>query len=447
MKKAICLLLALCLVAGAGFAQVRFVGGKFTIEKGAKVRVGVDSDRWGAAIVETWDRLNPEYKGLVEYMNMGSEGATDVITQLQNETADVVLVIDSQIARNQQSIAVLDGNLAKLGKEVGQPVFFKKANPDAVRFIPISYDGMVFSWNKTMMEKLGLDTTDKSPKDGLPDAFDTWEEIFALARKWASGARPSYNKTQVNIVFPMALDEVYSGYPNVTAGGWEIYAEGEPAKPGFEKASFAAGLEFIKAASEAMISVEANGMRTPGSSMGWRWDDALNNQLSPFGLVGTWMDVAGAEVKGGYDMKFGPLPTWKGKHLTPIVKTKGFVINGFTKYPGAASELMRQLYSKDFLQAMVNNTSYIPALAKGAKVAPSFASDPNKAEIAAGFAFGYPEPAMSLPGNKNKKAMDAYYQIGLNTLYKGIWDGSMTVKEAQAEAVRLAAAWYAENNK
>jgi len=56
--------------------------------------------------------------------------------------------------------------------------------------------------------------------------------------------------------------------------------------------------------------------------MVWRWDDALNNETAPFFLVGTWMDITGAETKGGYDIKFGPMPTWKGVRLTPFVKTK-----------------------------------------------------------------------------------------------------------------------------
>jgi len=138
-----------------------------------------------------------------------------------------------------------------------------------------------------MMDALKLDTKDGN-KDGLPDAFDTWEEIFALAKKWQT-ERPTYKGKPVNIVFPMCLDETWSAYSNLTAGGWEVFAKKDPSNPGFNEPSFLEGLEFIKAASEAMISVEANGVKTPGASMVWRWDDALNNETALHSF-GRYMD-------------------------------------------------------------------------------------------------------------------------------------------------------------
>jgi len=302
-----------------------------------------------------------------------------------------------------------------------------------------------FAWNKTMMEALKLDTTDKN-KDGLPDAFDTWEEIFDLAKKWQAN-RPSYKGKPVNIVYPMSLDEVWSGYSNLSAGNWKIFPTKDAAKPGFDQDGFRAGLEFIKTASDAMISVEANGVKTPGASMTWRWDDALNNETAPFFLVGTWMDVNGAETKGGYDIKFGPMPTWKGVRLTPFVKTKGWVINGFTKYPSASHELYRILFTKDGMQTMVNNSAYIPALKAKASNTPSYKTDPNKAEMSAAFAFNYPEPTVTLPANPKKKGMDGYYGIGLNLELRAVWDGEKTPADAQANIVKLYNKWYEENNK
>jgi arabinogalactan oligomer/maltooligosaccharide transport system substrate-binding protein len=244
----------------------------------------------------------------------------------------------------------------------------------------------------------------------------------------------------------MCLDEVWSGYSNLSAGNWKIFPTKDAAKPGFDQDGFRAGLEFIKAASDAMISVEANGVKTPGASMTWRWDDALNNETAPFFLVGTWMDVNGAETKGGYDIKFGPMPTWKGVRLTPFVKTKGWVINGFTKYPSASHELYRILFTKDGMQTIVNNSAYIPALKAKASNTPSYKTDPNKAEMSAAFAFNYPEPTVTLPANP-KKGMDGYYGIGLNLELRAVWDGEKTPAQAQENIIKLYNKWYEENNK
>jgi arabinogalactan oligomer/maltooligosaccharide transport system substrate-binding protein len=451
MKRFVALVLGISLVAGGAFAQSKAVwrGNQFQIEKGAKIRLGVDNDNLGKAIVALWDKLHPEAAGAVEYVNFGAAsgaaGGTDQITALQGEAPDVALVIDNEVSRNDQSLLALDAVITKAATSFAMEPFYSGANGKTIKFVPVAYDGMAFAWNKTMMDALKLDTTDKN-KDGLPDAFDTWEEIFDLAKKWQA-SRPTYKGKPVNIVYPMSLDEVWSGYSNLSAAGWKIFPTKEAANPGFDQDSFRAGLEFIKAASDAMISVEANGVRTPGASMTWRWDDALNNETAPFFLVGTWMDVNGAETKGGYDIKFGPMPTWKGKRLTPFVKTKGWVINGFTKYPSAAHELYRILFTKDGMQTMVNNSAYIPALKAKASNTPSYRQDPNKAEMSAAFAFNYPEPTVTLPANSKKKAMDGYYGIGLNLELRSVWDGEKTPAQAQATIVDLYKKWYEENNK
>lgn len=447
MKRFVALILGISLIAGGAFAQSKAVwrGNKFQIEKGAKIRVGADSDQLGKAIVELWKKQHPEAPDVVEYQFLGAAGATDQVTALQGEAPDVLIVIDGEVNRNEQSLLPLDAVITKGAQGFAMEPFYSGANSKTIKYVPFAYDGMAFAWNKTMLEALKLDTTDKN-KDGLPDAFDTWEEIFDLSRKWQTN-RPTYKGKPVTIVYPMCLDEVWSAYSNLTAGGWKIFPTKDPAKPGFDQDSFRAGLEFIKAASDAMISVEVNGARTPGASMIWRWDDALNNETAPFFLVGTWMDVNGAETKGGYDIKFGPMPTWKGVRLSPFVKTKGWVINGFTKYPSAAHELYRILFTKDGMQTIVDNSSYIPALKPRASNTPSYRKDPNKAEMSAAFAFNYPEPTISLPANPKKKAMDGYYGISLNLELRSVWDGEKTPAEAQARIVELYNMWYEENNK
>lgn len=449
MKRLLVISLAISLAAVAAFGQkAQWDGGKqeYKLESGAKIRVGVDSDAWGAAIVALWNKSHPEATGAVEYVNLGSTGATDQITQLQEDAPDVCLVIDSEVGRNAQSLLDLDPVMANVAKKVAQEPFFTNANSSGtVKYVPAAYNFMCFAWNKTMLEKLGLSTS-VTNKDGLPDAFNTWEKIFALAKEWQA-KRPQYNGKPVNIVFPMCLDEPWSAYSNVTAGGWEIFKEGDTSKPGFEKSEFRDGLDFIKAASEAEISVEANGTKTPAASMTWRWDDALNNQTSPFFLAGTWMDIAKAEKSSGSVIKFSALPTWKGKHLTPFVATKGFAINGFTKYPSAAHELFRLLYTKAGMEAMVAHSSYIPALKAKSPISPDIAADTTKFEMAEAVIYNYPEPSKTLPNNKFKKGLDAYYDIGMNLIYRSVWDGEKTPAAGQADAVRLFNNWFTANNK
>lgn len=451
MKKIVLVFAALALVASGAFGQAKPVwdakAKAYVPEAGAKIRIGVDSDKWGAAIVELWNAKYPDKKGMVDFVNTPSSNSADLPTQQQGEAPDVLMVIDGETLRNTQSLMAIDNSLAAYAKAVIQEPFMSSVNQGKdLKYIPASYNGLAFSWNKTMMEALKLDTKDAN-KDNLPDAFDTWEEIFALSAKWAKGPRPEYMGKPVTITFPWSVNNTWGVYSALSAGGWKIFEEANPLKPGYEKAAFRAGLEFLKAASDASQMVEANGTKTPGAAAGWKFDDYLAGSLSPFGMVGTWMDVNGAEAKGGMDLIFGKMPTWKGKVPSPFVTTKGFILNGFSKYPSAAHELLRLIYTKEGMQAMVDETSYIPSLKAKAPNTPVYKNDENKVQMGAAFATSYPEPVILLPNNKAKRALDVYYNITLDQIYADVWDGKLTPADAQKKTVDLAAKWIAENNK
>ncbi len=289
MKKTLFVLLALSLVAGGAMAQSKpqwdAKKGMFVVEKDAVLSLAMDSDAYGQAIVALWDKLHPEAKGAVEFLNMGSDGTAKKLTDLQGDAPDVLMALMDQAIPNAGAIANLDPNLVKLAVANVDAQFYTATNKmyAAPKVIPFAYDGMAFGWNKTMLEKLGENVKSVNSKTNLPTNFDTFEEIFALAKKW-DAKRPTYLGKPVNIVFPLSADEPWSGYSSVTAGGWGIFSSGDPLKPGFEDPKFLKGLEFIKAAHDAKISVEADGSITPGASANWRWDPALNDQTAPYAV-------------------------------------------------------------------------------------------------------------------------------------------------------------------
>ncbi len=454
MKKLVLVLMVLSLVASGLMAQSASKAkwnaktGQYVIEKDAKITLGIDSDAFGMALVALWDKTHPDAKGAVEFLNTPSDSSAKKLADLQGDAPDVVMALTSDVPKFAGAMSNLDSNLVKIATANIDTPFYKAANAmfKAPVAIPFAYDGMAFAWNKTMLTKLGYDVS-KVTKDNLPVAFDTWEKIFALAKAW-DAKRPTYMDKPVNIVFPMSLDEPWSGFSSTTAGGWAIYKDGDALKPGFDQASFLKGLEFIKLASDSKISVEADGSKTPGASCTWRWDAVLNDQSAPFGLVGTWMDIKGALAKGGHNMQFGPMPTFGGKRLTPFLKVKVYVLNAYSKYPSAAAELLRLMLSKEGMQVMIDNSAYVPALKAGAKIAPDYTKDLVKQQMAYAFQYSYVEPVtLKLPANPAMQAMDVYYNIAMNQFYKDVWDGSKTPAKAQTEIVAAAAKWLADNNK
>ncbi len=417
---------------------------QFRWEDNAVIEIGVDSDTMGEMLVEKWNSDFPELAGKLVYRNYGSvngdaTGVTGVVAA-QGEAPDVVLVIDNEMIGNEISFLPLHDYFVDLVADNAILGVTDIVNSRMPVFITAFYDGMAFSWNKTMFEELGLDTTDANG-DNLPDAYDTWEEIFALDIETLD-----YKGNQLLEVFPMSLGEPWSGYSSITAGGFALFGSGDLANPGFDTPEFLAGLEFIKTFSEQGVNIDETGSKKAASSMGWRWDAFLNDEAYPFSLVGTWMDVAGAEKNNGADFKFAPMPTFDGQPLSPLMKTKGFAVNGYTEYPSAASEVLRWLCTPSTMTLMVNNSSYLPALQESGSVYPVVV-DENKAEFALAFVNNQMEPAGTLPNNPNQRAMSVYYSISITDYYNAVWDGTMTPAEAQAEIVSAANAWITENNQ
>jgi arabinogalactan oligomer / maltooligosaccharide transport system substrate-binding protein len=192
---------------------------QYAIEEGATLVVNVDNDAFGNALVALWDETHPEHAGKVSFVNTGSQGSTDELATQTTEFPDISMAIDGEVSRNLTHMLPFESILANLVKANSIETFYKAGNStDVTVYAPVTYDGMAFIWNKTMLETLGLSTTD-ADGDNLPDAFDTWEEIFALATTWKT-ARPTYNGNPVKTVFPLSLGEVWSAYMILSSAGW-----------------------------------------------------------------------------------------------------------------------------------------------------------------------------------------------------------------------------------
>jgi len=418
----------------------------FRWEEDAVIEIGVDSDDLGAALVQKWDADYPSLAGKLTFRNWGSaNGDTSGVQGLttgQGEAPDVALVIDNEVTGNFASLLPLHEYFGDLGSEQTHNVVYNTINAGGDYYLPAFYDGMSFAWNKTMLEDWNIDLTD-ADENGLPEAFDTWEEIFAMADGWTE--RPTFNDTEILEVFPISLDEVWSGYSSLTAGGWQLFGDGSDlTKPGFDDPEFLAGLEFIKEFSNHAMSVDETGAKKDAAAMGWRWEGFLDGN-NPFGLVGTWMDVDGKEAANSLDFKFSVMPTYDGVQLSPLMKTKGFVVNGYTENPSAASEVLRWLYTKDVFEAVMDASSYLPALEADADIYPEIDSE-NKAEFALGMSLNHLEPAGSLPLAPTQRAMNVYYNISINEFYKAVWNGTKTPAVAQTEIDAASDTWFTTNN-
>ena len=416
---------------------------RFLFEPGATVTIGVDNDNMGEALVEKWNADFPALAGRLVFRNVGSANGESTGVQGfevgQAEAADVALVITDEIIGREINLLPLHPYFDDLAQTDTLPAINNVINGRATIALTAFWDGMSFSWNETMLRSLGVNVDADSNNDGLPDAFDTWEEIFALGL-----AGREYKGKEILEAFPISLDEPWSAYSSLSSQGFVIFEDG-PTEPGFESPEFLGGLEFIQNFSEQGQNLDETGTKKAASSMGWRWDAYLNDEAYPFSLVGTWMNVTAAREATGATFRFSAMPTFEGNPLRPFSGTKAFAVNGYTPNPSAASEVLRWLYTPSTMSSMIANSTYLPALQEGAFSTPAI-FDPVKAEFTNGMRLNQIVPAFALPNDPNQRVMNLYYGIGVTDYYKGVWDGTFTPEEAQAAIVEAANAWLDANN-
>jgi arabinogalactan oligomer / maltooligosaccharide transport system substrate-binding protein len=416
---------------------------RFLIEPNASITIGVDNDLLGEALVARWNRDFPSLSGLIVFRHYGSingeqTGAQGLLRQ-RNLAPDVVLIVTNEVIRYESTLLPLHPYFEDLIASDSLRAVNNDLNSDAPIFLTAFWDGMSFSWNETMLRQLGVDVDTDSNGDGLPDAINSWEKIFELGL-----VNRTYKGNRILEVFPISLDEPWSGYSSVSSTGFVIFQQGAD-RPGFETPQFLGGLEFIQAFSRAGINLDETGAKKAASAMGWRWDQYLNDEAYPFGLVGTWMNVQAAQQGRGATFRFSAMPTWQGNPLRPLSTTKGFGVNAFTRYPSAAHEVLRWLYTPSTMSSMIANSSYLPALQEGAFSTPVI-TDRIKREFTNGMRLNQLVPIQTLPNNPSTSAMDLYYSIGITDFYKAVWDGTLTPAQAQEQIVSASRAWLSANN-
>ena len=420
------------------------------------VQIGVDDFLLASAIEAAWNATYPAMANLVDAFVYGSyesesSGVAGIAT-LQGAAPDIAFIMGSSSVGWEVNFLDLSSYMTGvIANDVLQNGLSAINSGDSVYYLPVSYQGMAFAWNKTMFEyfietnQLDIELTDTN-SDNLPDAFDTWEEIFTMADGLTERLEFFYridgayedSRMEIYEFFPLCLDQEWSNYFAYSAGGFSLFPDNNPLEPGFDTDEFLAGLAFIEEFSTHAMSSHT------AASMGWRWDYFLQNEY-PFGLVGTWMDVETYENAYNADFVIAPMPTYHEIQLAPLVKTDGFVINMYSDCPGAAVTVLKFIYSQTGMTTISDNSHYLLALEPDSVLLPASLDD-NQRQFNFALSFGFYEPAMVLPNNPSVFAISVLYSSGITAAQKKVYDGTMTPLQAQAAIVAAAATWIAEHN-
>ena len=375
---------------------------QYQIEPDARIRVMVETVEYGQALSDLWNKNYPDHQNVIEPVPVGSyDGGTWL-----NDQTDIALMWSQDAAQLIFNFMPVDENIEDSIRNHFPEQFGELLNREGLRYVPMNYYGMVFSTNKTMLEEMGYDMTDIN-EDGLPDEFDTFEELMMLSDQWRTTIR-TYRDQPVTAIFPISFSDLWSSLAFLSASDFRFFAEQDALMPGFETEEFLSTLKFIReigshswylqeAQPEEEILMEEAEEQTeeepettevpsieevldeaeqedqeviypyhhandPIFNEGWLYDVYLEKLISPFSMVGTWMYYDQMEEIHQQDFLFSPMPSYKEMTPAPMAMTRGYLINKNTKYPSAANAVMQLIRSEEGMQAYIDTVDEIPAV-------------------------------------------------------------------------------------
>ena len=494
---------------------------QYQVEEGAKIRVMVENEAYGQALEELWNKEHPEPTDVIEPVVVQS---FDAATWLGYKT-DIALLWSNDAAQIINNFMPVQPELEVVIQEHAPRQFGELLNVDGLRYVPMSYYGLVFSTNMSMLSEMGYDVSDENG-DGLADQFDSLEELMKLADEWGGQAR-TYHERQMEAVFPFAISELWASMVFLSADDFRFFASQDALISGMETEEFLETLKFLRAMGEhswylnreesageeqpEVSGVEDENSRNTDSELpvvdseseveseefppessnvkesqdsseeeeeiilpyqikndrafdgGWLYDVYLEKLISPFSLVGTWMYYNQQEDIEQQDFYFSPMPSWKEKILSPLAKTKGYLLSAGTKYPSAANEVYRIIRSEAGIQAYIDTVDEIPAVTQvdrlenrpnleteeneegkeSQTIEPYYLAfrNENQRQISYAFSFSQEESMVAFEKDPSVRGWDMLSEIGLIEIAQKVIKQEITPEEAQLELLENSENW------
>ncbi|WP_302926690.1 hypothetical protein [Holdemania filiformis] len=494
---------------------------QYQVEEGAKIRVMVENEAYGQALEELWNKEHPEQTDVIEPVVVQS---FDAATWLGYKT-DIALLWSNDAAQIINNFMPVQPELEVVIQEHAPRQFGELLNVDGLRYVPMSYYGLVFSTNMSMLSEMGYDVSDENG-DGLADQFDSLEELMKLADEWGGQAR-TYHERQMEAVFPFAISELWASMVFLSADDFRFFASQDALISGMETEEFLETLKFLRAMGEhswylnreesageeqpEVSGVEDENSRNTDSELpvvdseseveseefppessnvkesqdsseeeeeiilpyqikndrafdgGWLYDVYLEKLISPFSLVGTWMYYNQQEDIEQQDFYFSPMPSWKEKILSPLAKTKGYLLSAGTKYPSAANEVYRIIRSEAGIQAYIDTVDEIPAVTQvdrlenrpnleteeneegkeSQTIEPYYLAfrNENQRQISYAFSFSQEESMVAFEKDPSVRGWDMLSEIGLIEIAQKVIKQEITPEEAQLELLENSENW------
>lgn len=408
----------------------------FEVEEEAKIVVGVFNESFGEDLVQSFNQENPNNKDLLSYKvikandkEMIEENLNQLdIIEMQRE--DVPLYLDKIKPFDETFNSLLENeSLSKFSKEINQ-----KGN----YFIPFEYEGLLFAYNKTMLESFNVDLLDEN-NDGLADSIDSFEKIVELANTWRKNDE-KYLDESIENIFSFPLNEQLamltffenSDYRLINGSNAEQMQLNEKLLRSFET------LSLLGEKSWKFDNSLENDLK-------WNYEEVLEKQNAPFLLVGNWMYYDYFQTSKAYELVFSKVPSFNDKSFSPITSVSGFVLSDKNKYPNAANKVIKHIKGLEGIQTAVNN-NIIPIINEELIKINDFNIDDNTQQQIKAYQYSRPSSLQAFKQKPEKRGWDIYLENDFREIFKNVFIQEISPKEAQQQFVEKIKQWLDSEN-
>jgi hypothetical protein len=404
----------------------------FKVEERSKITIALPSKGMQDWFLDQFYQAHPGHTVNFDFRiieNLSAQQALDL-------GVDIFYTDTHQAALLYEQLTSFDSRISINQSVEGIIQFTDIINANGVLFRPFSYQGLLFVYNRTMLETLGYDLSQVT-ETNLPQMFTSWENLIELARQWEN--QPVlYNKKEVQIVFPITFVEKWQFYPFLTAGNWHMFSENDATQPGFENDNFLTSLDFIAQLGKVTWDYSTQPKED------WRYEKVINDQISPFGMAGPWMLVEEIEELKGVDYVFSAFPTYQDQQLKPLVIVTGLVALK-NEAPSLTQEVLRILSTPQMTQVALDSTKKVLVIPRDQL--DSFEMTENRRQMSLAFTYSEIEPIVALPKNTSKLGFDFYLEADFMSILKSVFKQELSPLDAQKQFISLYEAWLSENNR
>ena len=376
-----------------------------------QLKLWIDNEKFGEAVKEGFTKLYPNIDMVVEVV-----ASTDSVSKMALEGeagtgADVFMIPHDGVGEAMNSAVI--GMMGKYTSQIDER--FLSSAVDTIEFdgmaygVPFLTESISLIYNKTLLQEMY--------DQGIVDTAEPITDFMDLIDIAAKYNDPANNKWTIR----WETGNSYVNFMWLTSAGYQLFGANhdDPDQVNLNSQEVINGLTTY---SKLRESWNVNSGDTT-------WDSTVIEFAkgeTPYVVSGPWAmeTIAEGAKENGYEYGVTKLPTINGQQPYTFSGVQLACVSSYSKYPGAARALAMYLGSDEILSFLYSELGKLPAVNDGSTI-PGLSEDANVQAFMAQAEYSFAMPAIPEM---------SYYWTATESMFRGVWDGTMTPEQAAEKA-------------